>query len=386
MASFCEIIANKPYVVSAFLLLGLLTLSSKTTGAESIGVCYGRVANNLPPDPEVISLYRANGITRMRIFDPNPPTLQALKGSNIELIVGVRNQDIQSLGNDVAAAAAWVQNNVLNYFPDVKFRYIAVGNEIKPQDAEAKYVLAAMKNIKTAIASANLQDQIKVSTAMDMSLLGSSYPPSTGSFSDAASSYINPIIAFLASNGSPFLANVYPYFSYIGDTKDISLGYALFAAPGVTVQDGAFGYTNLFAAAVDALYSALEKAGGSSVEIVVSETGWPSEGGEGATVENASTYYKNLIDSVKGGTPKRRGKPVETYLFAMFDENQKGPAEIERHFGLFSPDKQPKYQIRFNEKNKALASRCTRIKSSHLVYWSILFSSLLFFNKSQGHK
>ncbi|KAI5334660.1 hypothetical protein L3X38_024793 [Prunus dulcis] len=355
MASFCEIIANKPYVVSAFLLLGLLTLSSKTTGAESIGVCYGRVANNLPPDPEVISLYRANGITRMRIFDPNPPTLQALKGSNIELIVGVRNQDIQSLGNDVAAAAAWVQNNVLNYFPDVKFRYIAVGNEIKPQDAEAKYVLAAMKNIKTAIASANLQDQIKVSTAMDMSLLGSSYPPSTGSFSDAASSYINPIIAFLASNGSPFLANVYPYFSYIGDTKDISLGYALFAAPGVTVQDGAFGYTNLFAAAVDALYSALEKAGGSSVEIV-------------------------------GGTPKRRGKPVETYLFAMFDENQKGPAEIERHFGLFSPDKQPKYQIRFNEKNKALASRCTRIKSSHLVYWSILFSSLLFFNKSQGHK
>ncbi|XP_020417956.1 glucan endo-1,3-beta-glucosidase [Prunus persica] len=108
--------------------------------AEPIGVCYGRVAKNLPPDPEVISLYQANGITRMRIFYPNPPTLQAL--SNIELIIGVQNLDIHSLGNDVAAATALLENNVLNYFPDVKFRYLAVGNEINPQDAEAKYVLS----------------------------------------------------------------------------------------------------------------------------------------------------------------------------------------------------------------------------------------------------
>ncbi|KAI5334668.1 hypothetical protein L3X38_024801 [Prunus dulcis] len=107
-------------------------------------------------------------------------TLQAL--SNIKLIIGVQNQDIRSPGNDVAAATAWVENNVLNYFPDVKFWYIAVGNEINPQDAEAKYVLSAMQNIKTAIASSQLQDQIKVSTAIDMSLLGSSYPPSAGSF------------------------------------------------------------------------------------------------------------------------------------------------------------------------------------------------------------
>ncbi|KAH7543501.1 hypothetical protein FEM48_Zijuj02G0190800 [Ziziphus jujuba var. spinosa] len=313
--------------------------------AQSIGVCYGQVANNLPPEPEVIKLYHSNRIGKMRIYNPNHSVLEALRLSNIELIVGVANEDLQSIAN---SATDWVQRNILLYAPDVKFKYIAVGNEIKPQNAESSYVLPAMQNIYNELVAANLQTQIKVSTAIDLSLLGSSYPPSSGSFSATAAPYISPIIGFLANTNAPLLANVYTYFGYLADPANIKLSYALFTEPGVVVRDGQFGYQNLFGAIVDTLYYAVEKAGGPNVEIVVSESGWPSEGGEAATVDNATTYLRNLIGNVKGGTPRKPGKAIETYLFAMFDENQKGPAETERHFGLFSPDQVLKYQISFD--------------------------------------
>ncbi|XP_076947653.1 glucan endo-1,3-beta-glucosidase-like isoform X1 [Bidens hawaiensis] len=335
-------------MTTKLLLFGLLLNLLIVKDALSVGVCYGQLGDNLPSPRDVVSLYQRTGITKMRIYDPNQPTLEALRGTNIELMIGVPNDALQSL-NDQNAANTWVRNNIQRY-SNVRFRYIAVGNEVDPNNGNSQYVrfvLPALQNIFNAVRNAGLGNQIKVSTATYSGLLGNSFPPSAGAFRDNVRGFIEPIVRFLAQNNQPMLANIYPYFSDPGR----NLPYALFTASQPVVNDNGRQYSNLFDAILDAHYAAQGRLGGQNVEIVVSESGWPSSGGSVATVGNAGTYVRNLIAHVGGnaGTPLKPGRSIETYLFAMFDENRKGGNEEERHFGLFSPSQQAKYgQINFN--------------------------------------
>ncbi|EYU45079.1 hypothetical protein ABFS82_03G051800 [Erythranthe guttata] len=332
---------------SSIAILALLLIATLDFTAAQTGVCYGRLGNDLPPESDVVGLFKQNNIQRMRIYNPDPAALQALGGSNIELTVGVANEDLPSIAASQSNADTWVQTNIKSY-PGVKFKYIAVGNEISPLRGESsqyvQYVLPAMQNIHNSISSAGLG--IRVSTAVDMGLLGTSYPPDAGAFRSDVASYINPVVGFLAKTGAPLLANVYPYFAYVGNKAQIDISYALFTSSSGVPMPGGVTYQNLFYAMVDAMYAALEKSGGSSVEVVVSETGWPSAGGDSTSVDNARVYNTNLLQRVQSGTPKRPGKAIETYIFAMFDENQKSP-EYEKNWGIFHPNKELKYPIKF---------------------------------------
>ncbi|KAG8377694.1 hypothetical protein BUALT_Bualt08G0059400 [Buddleja alternifolia] len=337
-------------IISPMVLLGLLIMASMDFSVAQIGVCYGRNGNGLPSNPsQVVALYNQNNIRRMRIYDPHQPTLQALSGSNIELILGVPNADLQSIASSQANANTWVQNNVRNH-PNVRFRYIAVGNEVSPirQDTSqyVNFVLPALQNINNAISAAGLGTRIRVSTSIDTGVLGTSYPPADGAFRSDVNGFLNPIIRFLANSGAPLLVNIYPYFSYIDNPRDINLQYALFTSDGIVVPGGVR-YQNLFYAILDAMYAAVERSGGPNVEIVVSESGWPSAGSSVATVENSRLYNTNLIRRARDGTPRRPGRAIETYIFSMLDEDQRNP-EIERNFGIFRSNGQNKYPISFN--------------------------------------
>ncbi|BAS76157.1 Os01g0941500 [Oryza sativa Japonica Group] len=312
-----------------------LIVDQHSTAVRSIGVCNGILGNNLPSPADVVKLYQSNGIAAMRIYSPHAATLRALAGTDIAVIVDEPAID-QFL--TLSAASDWVQSNIKPY-QGVNIRYIAVGNEVSGDATRS--ILPAMENLTKALSAAGF-GKIKVSTAVKMDVLGTSSPPSGGEFSDAA--VMAPIAKFLASNGSPLLANVYPYFAYKGG--DVDLNFALFQPTTATVADDGRTYSNMFAAMVDAMYSALEKAGAPGVAVVVSESGWPSAGGSGASADNARRYNQGLIDHVGMGTPKRAGA-MEAYIFAMFNENQKDGDETERHYGLFNPDKSPAYPIKF---------------------------------------
>jgi exo-beta-1,3-glucanase (GH17 family) len=327
-------------------------------GVQSIGVCYGIIGSNLPSPLDVVQLYRTFGISGMRVYSVVPPTLNLLRNTGIGLILGTTNDDVIRLAASGSNAASWVQTNVKPYYPGVQIKYIAVGNELTGGATQS--IIAAMRNLNNALGAAGL-GAIKVSTAVRMDVLANSFPPSAAVF---AQSYMIDVAHLLATTGAPLLANVYPYFAYKGNLGDIDLRYATFQPGARPVKDSGNGlvYNNLFHAMVDSMYAALEKAGAPTVRVVVSESGWPSAGGVAATIGNARAYNQGLIDHVAHGTPKKPG-PIEAYLFAMFNENQKPGDATERNFGLFNPtNKAPVYPITFA--GSSMAANRTR---SHVL-------------------
>ncbi|VAH65023.1 unnamed protein product [Triticum turgidum subsp. durum] len=97
--------------------------------------------------------------------------------------------------------------------------------------------------------------------------------------------------------------------------SSVPLDYALLSSSAaVAVTDNGVEYANMFDAILDA---------------------------------NAAAYINNLVRHVGRGTPRRPGKAVETYIFAMFNENQK-PEGVEQYFGMFQPDMSQVYHVDFS--------------------------------------
>ena len=105
----------------------------------------------------------------------------------------------------------------------------------------------------------------------------------------------------------------------------------------------------------------MNSLGFKNVEIVVAETGWPYKGdGDevGPSVENAKAYNGNLIAHLRSmvGTPLMPGKSVDTYLFALYDEDLKPGPGSERAFGLFKPDLSMTYDVGLSKSSSSQVS------------------------------
>lgn len=319
------------------------------TGEVPLGVNYGTIADNLPSPSQAVSLIQSTIITRVKLFGVDAGILNAFANTGIEIMVGVGNDQINPL-TDPAVAKQWVQNNVAPFMPGTNITYLSVGNEVlSTSDGKMIYNLhIAMQNLYDACQQSGFS-RVKVTTAHSMGLLQSSVPPSNGTFGAGPVAILGPILSFLARTGSPFVANAYPFFGYLGKPNSTNLQYAIFNS-SIPHYDNVtkLTYYNMFDAQIDAVYAAIARLGFTNVTVAVGESGWPSAGDQyepGVSLENAKTFNTNLVKHLTSGkgTPLRPKAPVETYIFALFNENLKPGAASERNYGLFKPDMTPVY-------------------------------------------
>ncbi|CAI0386008.1 unnamed protein product, partial [Linum tenue] len=316
-----------------------------------VGVCYGRVGNNLPPPPAVVGLLQANGIQNVRLFDADAATLRSFASTGISLMIDIPNESLPSIASGTANSTVdWLISNVFSHIPPSQVKYLAVGPEAFVRDAfYTPYVVPAITNLHGALQSVGLAGRIKISSPQPISVMSGFYPPSSAHFDPLIKPAMIPLLQFLRDSGSPLMVNLYPYEVYVSHSNRIPLEYALFKADGEFGDSGLM-YDNLFDASIDAFVHAMEREGFQGIRVVVAETGWPTACGEAAGVDNALTYNDNVVRrAVNGvGTPKRPKEEMEVYMFDLFDENERGGDEYQKHFGIFSSAGVKLYDLRFN--------------------------------------
>lgn len=347
MTHFCS---GLELAVSDLLLAYLVSTEERT-----IGINYGRVGDNLPASAEAVKLIQGLGVGRVRIFDFDAGTISAFANTGLELIIGMGNDAIAPLATSASAADEWISTNVVPYYPATNITYIMVGNELFVDSSSASIwlqLVPAIQNLHTSLQSRGLS-AIKLSTAAELGILSSSYPPSNGVFrSDIAVPVLTPLLKYLESTSSYLFVNVYPYFGWATNAQSIPLDYALFARSTPFVTDGSYSYYSLLDAQVDALVAAMAAIGFTDVRLAISETGWPTLGDSnqpGANITNGQTYNNNLVkvilSSPTRGTPRRPGVFIPTFIFALFNEDLKTGATTERNWGVLYPNGTPVYPL-----------------------------------------
>ncbi|XP_002991155.2 glucan endo-1,3-beta-glucosidase 5 [Selaginella moellendorffii] len=336
------------------LLLCMVWCNSRHSEAAGIGVNWGTMASHRLPNKTVVQMLRANGISKVKLFDADPGVMESLRGTDMELMIAIPNEMLELVATLPAAARNWVRKNVTRYRTaknGVKIKYVAVGNEPFLKAYNGSYdnlAYPALKNVQDALVSAGLGESIKATIPLNGDVLsnGDSTLPSGGIFRPDIAPQVLKVVEALGEHNAPFVINVYPFLSLQQDPH-FPRDFAFFDGTDFPLVDGNLSYTNVFDASYDLLVAALTKAGYSNMTIIIGEIGWPTDGDINANVANAVRFNQAFIRHVlQSGTPLRR-PPLEAYLFSLLDEDQKTilPGNFERHWGIFGYDGKAKYRL-----------------------------------------
>ncbi|KAL2929285.1 Glucan endo-1 3-beta-glucosidase 8, partial [Bienertia sinuspersici] len=295
-----------------------LVLAALLSQGLSVGVNWGTMATHQLPAEMVVQMLKNNGFDKLKLFEADDRILNALIGTEIEVMLAIPNNMLKEMSNDIDAAISWVDANVTTYFYSggVNINYVAVGNEPTLQTYNGtylNYMLPALKNIQEALNRAGHGTESKPqSLSMQMST--------------------SPLNRTLSPQQEISGLNLY-------GNKNFPIDYAFFEGSSTPIRDQGLTYTNVFDANFDTLVSALDKAGYPDMDIKVGEVGWPTDGDMYANVKNAMRFNQGLLQHIMSGvgTPLRKGK-IDIYLFSLIDEDSKSvaPGNFERHWGFSS--------------------------------------------------
>ncbi|KAK9141015.1 hypothetical protein Scep_010696 [Stephania cephalantha] len=331
--------------------------------SSKIGINYGQLGNNLPPPSQSIQLIQSLKAKRVKLYNTDPQILSNLSDTDLQVSVMLPNDLISNISANQTLSDQWVQTHILPFHRNVRIRYLLIGNEVlsnsaTDRDKQTWYDLVpAMYRIKRSLNALKIP-KIKLGTPVAMDVLESSFPPSNGTFrSDISETVLTPLLRFVNRTKSFFFLDVYPYFPWSENSAQISLDYALFrggAAANLTYTDPGTNltYTNLLDQMLDSVNFAMTRLGFPHVRILISETGWPSNGDIdqiGANIYNAATYNRNLVRKITAkpplGTPARPGDVIPTFIFSLYNENMKPGPGTERNWGLLRPDGVRTYEV-----------------------------------------
>ncbi|GFZ15535.1 O-Glycosyl hydrolases family 17 protein [Actinidia rufa] len=348
---------------------------------SGIGVNWGTQATHPLPPSTVVKLLRDNGFEKVKLFDADSRTLNALSGSGIQVMVGIPNDMLYSLANNVYAAEKWVEKNVSAHVSSnkVDIRYVAVGNEPFLSAYNGSFLgttLPALKNVQAALIKAGLGNQVKVTVPLNADVYDSSTTlPSSGDFKPEIHDLMIEIVKFLSDNGAPFTINIYPFISLYQDPS-FPVDYAFFDGYSSSINDNGKIYQNVFDANHDTLVWALQKNGYGNMSIIVGEIGWPTDGDVNANAKYAQKFNQGFISHISSGngTPMRAG-PVDAYFFSLIDEDAKSiqPGNFERHWGVFNYDGTPKYDLTLNSRRGLVAASNIRYLARQ---WCVMSSTV----------
>lgn len=102
------------FILISFLVVVLMSIV--VTNGASVGVNWGTMASHqLPPD-KVVEMMKANGFVKVKLFEADPNILDALTGTDIEVMLAIPNFMLKEMSQDYGLAVSWVEENVTNYF------------------------------------------------------------------------------------------------------------------------------------------------------------------------------------------------------------------------------------------------------------------------------